>query len=722
MSPSAVCDASTNDRRRLAHLNGHDQDEKREQTMDVPIMTNHSTFSSSRGLADLQTEQKNLKTANIDSMSSLELCRVINEEDATVARAVQKCLPAIAAAIDVIVPRLLDGGRVIYTGAGTSGRLGILDASEIPPTFSAPAGQFVGLIAGGDYAIRNAVEGAEDSESMGAADLAALSPPINEDDTLIGIASSGRTPYVLGGLKYARSIGAATVGLACVHPSSLGVICDVLIECVTGPEVVTGSTRLKAGTATKMILNMISTGSQIQIGKTFGNLVSIPLFMHRARRVIRMIVPSPSALDIEREDVLDAVLEESSSSLGMVVLNVLGLNCGTSIDGVDVAHCRISSVESSNDVLRLCRPSQEGAATSMAEVCDLNFALGREFSRAIEESGVDMAEVDMIASHGQTLWHQPLGDNRSTLQMAEPAVIARETGRTVVSGFRVAELAAGRQGAPLAGFFEAALLSDQEVTRISQNIGGIGNATVLPASSTTKPRNSEMTYFAFDTGPGNVFIDAAMRILTDGKQHYDRDGVLGAKGEAEIDMAVVDDYLANEPYFQQKPPKTTGRELFSDGIAKSLVDRLKAAGKSPETIIATVTRITTESIARSYEQFVLPELGKDGNIDEIYICGGGAYNPNILKHLQQRFPKSRVLKLDDAPVKIDPSAKEAVLFALLGFLGVCGRTVPIAPGSESTDPAILGVITPGDNYRDVIKGIVEDPGFTGRGVLGRILM
>ncbi|KAM5342656.1 hypothetical protein ACJ41O_013622 [Fusarium nematophilum] len=422
----------------------------------------------------------------------------------------------------------------------------------------------------------------------------------------------------------------------------------------------------------------------------------------------------------------------------MVTLNVLGLNCGTSIDGVDVAHCRISSIDSSNDVkikvlaytevpvnpdlrsqvLRLCRPNQDGAATSMAEVCDLNFALGREFSRAVEESGVDLAQVDMIASHGQTLWHQPSGEHRSTLQMAEPAVIAQRTKRTVVSGFRVAELAAGRQGAPLSGFFEAALLSDPKVTRISQNIGGIGNATVLPASAST----AESTYLAFDTGPGNVLIDAAMRILTDGKQHYDRDGILGAKGEADMDADVVNSFLAGEPYFQLKPPKTTGRELFSDDMAKALVDKMKAAGKSPEAIIATITRISAESIARAYEHFVLPQLGPGGRIDEIYICGGGAYNPNILRHLQDRFPQSRVLKLDDAPVKIDPSAKEAVLFALLGFLGVCGRTVPVAADSETTDPAILGVVTPGENYRDVMRAVVKDPGFSGGSVLGRILM
>ncbi|RSL85316.1 hypothetical protein CEP51_003393 [Fusarium floridanum] len=324
MSPSAVCEASPDSQ---GLVNGHNGNGSL-----TAVKPSNGTISLAESLAGLQTEQKNSKTTNIDSMSSLELCRVINEEDASVAQAVQTCLPQIADAIDIIVPRLLKGGRVIYTGAGTSGRLGVLDASEIPPTFSAPPGQFVGLIAGGDYAIRNAVEGAEDSEELGATDLTKLTPPLNKNDTLVGIASSGRTPYVLGGLKYARSIGAATVGLACVKPSSLRSLCDVLIECVTGPEVVTGSTRLKAGTATKMILNMISTGSQIRTGKTFGNLMvdlkmSNEKLQNRARRVARMVVPPSSALDIESEEVLDAVLAECD---GQVKLSILVATLGCS--------------------------------------------------------------------------------------------------------------------------------------------------------------------------------------------------------------------------------------------------------------------------------------------------------------------------------------------------------------------------------------------------------
>jgi 1,6-anhydro-N-acetylmuramate kinase len=252
----------------------------------------------------------------------------------------------------------------------------------------------------------------------------------------------------------------------------------------------------------------------------------------------------------------------------------------------------------------------------------------------------------------------------------------------------------------------------------------IGNATVLPASS-SKAADSESKYFAFDTGPGNVFIDAAMRLLTNNEEHFDCDGALGAQGETEIDNAVVEDYLTNEPYFQLQPPKTTGRELFSDDVARVLVEKMQASSKSPEAIIATITRITAESIARAYESIVLPLLGEGSrNIDEIYICGGGAYNPNILKHLRARFPQSRVMRLgdDDGPTKLDPSAKEAVLFALLGFLCVCGRSVPVAMDAETVESSIMGVVTPGENYRHVMEMVVRDQDFAKAGILGSILM
>ncbi|VUC35006.1 unnamed protein product [Clonostachys rosea] len=213
-----------------------------------------------------------------------------------------------------------------------------------------------------------------------------------------------------------------------------------------------------------------------------------------------------------------------------------------------------------------------------------------------------------------------------------------------------------------------------------------------------------------------------MRTLSNGETHFDKDGAFGLQGESEIDDQAVNDYLAGEPYFQAKPPKTTGRELFSDDVARGLVENMRSRGMSPQATIATITRITAESIARAYEQYVLPRLEEGKTIDEIYICGGGAYNPNIMKHLQARFPTSRVSRLSEAPTKIEPNAKEAVMFALLGFLSVSGRTVPLAEDAESTEPAVLGVITPGENYRQIFQIVAKDQEFLTHGVLGRIQM
>ncbi|KAF1734303.1 N-acetylmuramic acid 6-phosphate etherase [Beauveria bassiana] len=250
-------------------------------------------------LGGLQTENSNPRTATIDKVSTEELCRILHEEDCRVPAAVTPCLPEIAATIDALTERVRKGGRVFYIGAGTSGRLGVLDASEIPPTYSSPPNQFIALIAGGDYALRNAKEGAEDDRSAAKTDLDAFNIAPNLD-SLIGIASSGRTPYVLGGLEYARSIGCTTVGVVCVQPSAMAIEgnTDYLISAVTGSESVTGSTRMKAGTATKLVLNMISTGIMIKLGKTYGNLASLRMvdlkatnikLRQRARNILRVI-------------------------------------------------------------------------------------------------------------------------------------------------------------------------------------------------------------------------------------------------------------------------------------------------------------------------------------------------------------------------------------------------------------------------------------------------
>jgi N-acetylmuramic acid 6-phosphate etherase len=218
------------------------------------------------------------------------MVRLINDEDAKVAAAVAAVLPQIAEAIDAIAERFQQGGRLFYTGAGTSGRLGVLDASECPPTFSVPPDLFHAIIAGGDTALRKSSERSEDSPEQGAADLAAAGFAKNAD-TLIGIAASGRTPYVLGALAHARSLGALTIALTCVPNSAMAAASDISIAAVTGPEILTGSTRMKAGTATKLVLNMISTGVMIKTGAVYGNLMvnmqtTNAKLVDRAQRII----------------------------------------------------------------------------------------------------------------------------------------------------------------------------------------------------------------------------------------------------------------------------------------------------------------------------------------------------------------------------------------------------------------------------------------------------
>jgi N-acetylmuramic acid 6-phosphate etherase len=217
------------------------------------------------------TEARNPATTEIDTASTLELVRIMNAEDAKVAAAVATALPEIADAIDRIATRMRDGGRLIYMGSGTSGRLGVLDASECPPTFNTPPDLVIGLIAGGPTAITQAREGAEDDRHSGARDIAELD--VTHRDSVVGITASGGTPYVLGGMAEAHRRGALVIGLTCNHPAPIDDCGDVVIAAVVGPEVIAGSTRLKAGTAQKMVLNMLSTGVMIRLGKTYGNLM-----------------------------------------------------------------------------------------------------------------------------------------------------------------------------------------------------------------------------------------------------------------------------------------------------------------------------------------------------------------------------------------------------------------------------------------------------------------
>ena len=240
-------------------------------------------------LGQLVSEARNPDTMQIDLMSSEQILGAMNAEDARVAGAVKAVLPQIAEAVDRVVEAFRQGGRLIYIGAGTSGRLGVLDASECPPTFGVPGEMVVGLIAGGDRALRHPIEGAEDDPQEGRKDLERIGTSAR--DVVVGIAVSGRTPYVIGGLDYARSVGATTVALSCNPDSAIAEMADIAISPVVGPEALTGSTRLKSGTAQKLVLNMLTTASMIRIGKSYENLmvdlsVSNEKLMARATRIL----------------------------------------------------------------------------------------------------------------------------------------------------------------------------------------------------------------------------------------------------------------------------------------------------------------------------------------------------------------------------------------------------------------------------------------------------
>jgi N-acetylmuramic acid 6-phosphate etherase len=247
----------------------------------------------------LLTETRHPGTERIDQLSTREMLEAINEADRSVADAVHAELGRIAEAVDGIAERLGKGGRLFYTGAGTSGRLGVLDASECPPTFNVDPGLVVGLIAGGDYALRHSIEGAEDNAELGASDLRVHG--FSAADTLVGIAASGRTPYVLGAMKYANELGALTIGLSCVPGSEVERHGKIAITPAVGPEVITGSTRLRAGTATKLVLNMLSTGAMIRIGMVYGNLmVNVQPTNEKLKDRAERIIAAATGVDHEK--------------------------------------------------------------------------------------------------------------------------------------------------------------------------------------------------------------------------------------------------------------------------------------------------------------------------------------------------------------------------------------------------------------------------------------
>ncbi len=375
---------------------------------------------------------------------------------------------------------------------------------------------------------------------------------------------------------------------------------------------------------------------------------------------------------------------------------VIGLMSGTSADGVDAAVMRLEGAPPSlkGDVLghshRSFEPELQAEifacfrpeTSSVDRLCRLNFVLGQALGEAAltaaREAGLSMTDIDLIGSHGQTLWHEPpVNGMGSTLQLGEPAVIAEMTGVPVVSNFRTRDMAAGGQGAPLVPLADLLLLSHPTKIRAVQNIGGIANVTFLPPRSL-----GENTVIAFDTGPGNMLIDEAARLATDGVWNYDHDGLLAAQGRA--DASLLEEWLA-EPFFQQEPPRTTGRELFGTQRAKKYFSQATQRKLKPNDIVATLTALTARSITHAYHTF-LPAFP-----DEVIISGGGARNSSLMAMLTEQLAPARLTTSEEYHLGIE--AKEAIAFAVLAYETWHKRPGNIPSATGASHAVVLGNIT-----------------------------
>ena len=270
-------------------------------------------------LSTLITEQRNPNSMHVDSLSALEIVQLMNKEDKQVPLAIEKCLPQIAQAVECIVAAFQQGGRLVYIGAGTSGRLGVLDASECPPTFGVSPEMVKGIIAGGERALRHPIEGAEDSKTHAVVDLQTIQ--FSSKDVLVGIAASGRTPYVIGALEYAKGLGSVTVSIASNPNSAMANIVDIAIDTVVGPEVLTGSSRLKSGTAQKLVLNMLTTASMILMGKCYQNLmVDVQASNEKLKaRAIRIVM---QATDCDKA-LAEETLKQADQNAKLAIMMIL---------------------------------------------------------------------------------------------------------------------------------------------------------------------------------------------------------------------------------------------------------------------------------------------------------------------------------------------------------------------------------------------------------------
>jgi len=378
---------------------------------------------------------------------------------------------------------------------------------------------------------------------------------------------------------------------------------------------------------------------------------------------------------------------------------VIGLISGTSADGVDAALVEITdaglqakvrliaglthpfSPEDRDELFRIFDP----ASATVDRLTRFDFRLGEVFAEAalavVARAGLRLDQVDLVGSAGQTVWHIP-APRGATLQIGEGAVIAERTGLPVVEDFRVADVAAGGHGAPLVPYFDLVVFRHPQRSRASQNIGGIGNVTYLPARGPDGCRIEDV--LAFDTGPGNMVIDGVVQQLTDGRQTFDRDGQMALRGR--VDEGWLEELLS-DPYLRQPPPKTTGREVYGRPFATRLLDEARRRGLSAEDTVATISALTADSIVRAYRDFLLPR----GGLDEVVLAGGGAYN---------RFLRGRIAAGLGIPVRpseefgVDGKLKEAMAFALLASDAVAGLPTNVPGATGAAGPRVLGKFIP----------------------------
>ncbi len=390
-------------------------------------------------------------------------------------------------------------------------------------------------------------------------------------------------------------------------------------------------------------------------------------------------------------------------------MRIVGIMSGTSADGLDIALCDVYDNDSQlkaevivgqtipyDDTMRqriiaACNPQNSQTPHISALHTDLGHFIGeqvRQFLTTHQET------ADLIASHGQTIWHDvdASGAVRSTLQIGSAAHIAESTSITTISDFRSRDVAAGGQGAPLTAYIDYLLLRHPTRWRAIQNIGGMANVTILPPLSAAVD-----SLLAFDTGAGNVLIDSAMAFITDGEQHYDKDGAFAASGR--VDMTWLETLLDHD-YYHRPPPKTTGRELFSPELAHRIVDEGRARSLSDADIMATITAMTARSIAYAYTQHVPQQ------IDEIIIGGGGVHNPTLMKMIHDFCAPIPVMTHDDLGLSSD--YKESLVFAVLGFLTWHHRVGTSREQTGARHPSILGNITPANNYLSLLTALVRD--------------